>query len=81
MATIPHEEHKRLMRSRTDRILGGVCAGLARCFGTDPLLIRLVFVVITLAQGMIPVSRPARLTETFREVEKSLGLQAIPQGR
>jgi hypothetical protein len=30
---------------------------------------------------MIPVSRPARLTETFRELEKSLGLQAIPQGR
>lgn len=50
MASI-HQEHKRLMRSRSERILGGVCAGLARYFGTDPLLIRLVFVVITLAQG------------------------------
>jgi phage shock protein C len=50
MASIP-QEHKRLMRSRSDRILGGVCAGLASYFGTDPLLIRLVFVVITLAQG------------------------------
>ncbi|HUY73782.1 MAG TPA: PspC domain-containing protein [Candidatus Dormibacteraeota bacterium] len=40
-----------MIRSRSDRILGGVCAGLARYFGTDPLLIRLVFVVITLAQG------------------------------
>lgn len=50
MATIP-QEHKRLTRSRSDRILGGVCAGLARYFDTDPLLIRLVFVIITLAQG------------------------------
>jgi phage shock protein C len=39
------------MRSRSDRILGGVCAGLARYFDTDPLLIRLIFVIITLAQG------------------------------
>ncbi len=32
-------------------MLGGVCAGLAHYFNTDPLLIRLVFVVFTLAQG------------------------------
>jgi len=50
MAIIP-QEHRRLTRSRSDRILGGVCSGLATHFGTDPLLIRLVFVVITLAQG------------------------------
>lgn len=50
MATIP-QEHKRLTRSSSERILGGVCAGLARYFDTDPLLIRLVFVMITLAHG------------------------------
>lgn len=48
--TVPHES-RRLMRSRSDRILGGVCSGLARYFNTDPLLIRLLFVLITLAQG------------------------------
>lgn len=40
-----------LRRSRSDRVLGGVCAGLAHVFGTDPLLIRLVFIVMALAQG------------------------------
>lgn len=51
MATIPQEEHRHFTRSRSNRMLGGVCSGLAQYFGTDPLLIRLVFIVITLAQG------------------------------
>ena len=50
MSSIPNQR-RLLRRSRSDRILGGVCAGLADFFGTDPLLIRLVFVVITLMQG------------------------------
>lgn len=50
MATVP-QQSRVLRRSRSDRILGGVCAGLARYFDTDPLLVRLIFVVITLAQG------------------------------
>jgi phage shock protein C len=50
MSTIPNER-RLIRRSRSDRVLGGVCAGLARYFNTDPLLIRLVFIVITLAQG------------------------------
>lgn len=50
MSTIQQEE-RRLRRSRSDQVLGGVCAGIAHYFNTDPLLIRLVFVVFTLAQG------------------------------
>lgn len=50
MSSIPNQR-RLLRRSRSDRILGGVCAGLAEFFGIDPLLIRLVFVVVTLAQG------------------------------
>lgn len=34
-----------LSRPRQGRILGGVCAGLARRFGLDPWLTRLLFVV------------------------------------
>jgi len=34
-----------LVRPREGRILGGVCAGLARRFGLDPWLARLIFVV------------------------------------
>ena len=50
MATIPREE-KLLRRSRTDRILGGVCGGFARYFGVDTLLVRLLFVLFAITAG------------------------------
>jgi phage shock protein C len=42
---------KRLYRSRTDRIIWGVCGGLAKYLDLDPIIIRLAFVFITLAGG------------------------------
>ena len=46
-----HESMSRqgLTRPRDGRLLAGVCAGLARRFGIDPWLARLLFVVILLA--------------------------------
>lgn len=41
------EESKRLFRSRTDRKLGGVCAGVANYFGIDPTVVRLATVILT----------------------------------
>lgn len=41
----------RLMRSRTDRVLGGVAGGIGQHLGIDPIIIRLVFVVLVLAGG------------------------------
>ena len=38
---------KRLYRSRDDRIVGGVCAGLGKYLGVDPTAIRLLFVLGT----------------------------------
>lgn len=38
-----------LYRSRRDRILGGVCAGLAEYLGVDTLLVRLVWAVLALS--------------------------------
>ena len=38
---------KRLVRSRSDRWLGGVCGGLAGYFGVDANLVRLVVVLGT----------------------------------
>jgi phage shock protein C len=38
---------KRLYRSKKDRMLGGVCAGLGEHFDIDPTVIRLVWAVIT----------------------------------
>jgi phage shock protein PspC (stress-responsive transcriptional regulator) len=39
----------RLYRSRTDSMLGGVCGGLARYLGIDPVVVRLTFAVLVLA--------------------------------
>lgn len=39
---------KRLYRSRTNRILGGVCGGLSAYSDIDPNLIRILWVVLTL---------------------------------
>lgn len=40
---------KRLYRSRTDRVLGGVCAGLADFFAIDVVIVRLVVLALFLA--------------------------------
>jgi len=42
----------RLYRSRTDVILGGVCAGLGKYLHIDTTLVRLAFILITLAGGI-----------------------------
>ncbi len=41
----------RLYRSGRDRILGGVCGGIAEYLGVDPVLIRLLWVIGTFAWG------------------------------
>jgi phage shock protein C len=45
---------KKLMRSRTDRKIAGVCAGLAHCLDLDTSLVRILFFFITLACGIFP---------------------------
>lgn len=42
---------RRLYRSRKDRVLAGVCGGLAHYFNLDPVLIRIAFVALALAGG------------------------------
>ncbi len=41
----------RLTRSRSDVMIGGVCAGLGKYFKIDATLVRLIFVLLTLAGG------------------------------
>ncbi len=42
---------KRLMKSRTDRKLAGVCGGIAEYLEVDPTVIRLVWVLASLIGG------------------------------
>lgn len=41
----------RLYRSSADRVLAGVCGGLAEYLSLDPVLVRVFFVVFALANG------------------------------
>ena len=43
--------HKKLYKSNSDQKLDGVCAGIAKFFGVDPTLIRLIWAIASLAMG------------------------------
>lgn len=42
---------KRLYRSYTDKMLGGVCGGLGEYFDIDPVIVRVLFIVAVLFGG------------------------------
>ncbi len=44
----------RLYRSSTQRMLGGVCGGLGDYFAVDPTLVRIVYILVTVATGLLP---------------------------
>ena len=48
----PSEGVRRLTRSSSDKLIGGVSGGLGRYFGVDPILFRIAFVVLTFAGGV-----------------------------
>ena len=45
------EELKRLTRSRTNRMVAGVCGGLGEYFSLDPILFRILFIALIFAGG------------------------------
>lgn len=51
----PHERPQRLVRSRTNRVLAGVCGGIAEHYGSDPTAVRLAALIIGLFTGIVPM--------------------------
>jgi len=45
----------KLTRAQDERMIGGVCGGLARHLNLDPVLVRLAFVLFTLLGGAGPL--------------------------
>ena len=43
---------KPFLRSRTDKMVGGVCGGLAKCYGKDAMLFRAGFVITSFFGGL-----------------------------
>ena len=42
------------MRSSNDKLLGGVCAGLAEYFDFDPVLVRIAYAFLTIFSAGFP---------------------------
>ena len=42
---------KKLYRSNTDKVIAGVCGGIAEYLGTDPTIVRLGFILFSLMGG------------------------------
>jgi phage shock protein PspC (stress-responsive transcriptional regulator) len=47
----PYGAVRKLYRSRSDRVLGGVCGGIGRHYDMDPVLLRILVVVATVFTG------------------------------
>ena len=70
-------------RPADDRVLGGVCSGIGRRFGVDPMVVRLAVVVLTLANGVglaAYLVAWAVLPEEGDELRPS-GIQLAPEQR
>ena len=85
---------KRLYRSRKDRMIWGVCGGLARYFDMDPVIIRIIFVLLVFANGLgvlayiilaivVPTegSKTSEPSETVRENIEEIKQTAGEMGR
>jgi phage shock protein PspC (stress-responsive transcriptional regulator) len=48
----PTAPPRRLSRSRTDRVLGGVAGGVARHLDVDPIVVRIAFTVLGALYGL-----------------------------
>jgi phage shock protein C len=86
---------QRVTRSSTDKIVAGVCGGLGQYFGLDPVIVRLIMVVLIAAGGagvliypvlwlIMPVEGMAQPTigdglRDMRQQVQSLGQQASQQ--
>jgi phage shock protein C len=84
----PSAPPQRLVRSRSERVIAGVCGGIGRYLGVDPVLLRIAFIVLALANGLgvigyvvawvaIPEERPGQPSATAREPRRETGRLVI----
>ena len=43
---------ERITKSKTDKVIDGVCGGIAEYFGIDSVIVRLIFVVLVFLNGI-----------------------------
>lgn len=47
-------QEKRLYRSKTNRVFAGICGGLGEYVNVDPVMLRLIWVLIVVFTGIFP---------------------------
>jgi phage shock protein PspC (stress-responsive transcriptional regulator) len=47
---------KKLYRSRTHRVLGGVFGGLGEIYAVDPTMLRLIYALLAVLTGFVPLT-------------------------
>jgi phage shock protein PspC (stress-responsive transcriptional regulator) len=47
--------NRKLARSKTDKMLGGVCGGIAEYFGWPSWVVRFVYVLVSILSAAFPV--------------------------
>jgi len=47
-----NDPSRRLYRSRRQKVIAGICGGLAEYFGIDPVIPRLLWVLLVLGAGL-----------------------------
>ena len=45
---------KQLKRSNKNRMIAGVCGGLAEYFGMDPTVVRIIYVLVSILSAAFP---------------------------
>jgi phage shock protein C len=71
-------------RSRSERVVAGVCGGVGRYLGVDPVLLRIAFIILALANGLgliayvvawvaIPEERPGQPAGPPAEARRETG--------
>lgn len=84
-ARIMAQQHG-LFRSRTDKVFGGVCAGIARSLNADPFLIRLIFALLFIFAGsgillyiILWIALPEEPLPMFQDYNQSSGEPSDPE--
>jgi len=49
------DEPKKLYRSRDNRMVSGLCAGMGNYLGIDPTVVRVVYTVASILMGGLPI--------------------------
>lgn len=66
----------RLVRPRSERMIAGVCGGLGLYFGVDPVIMRLLFVVLALSTGLTLILYPI----LWLIMPETSGAKVLPPG-